>query len=120
MSIVQITAAEVIRSREPFIEPQVVKPAKRATERIRRPRKKQTSSRVKAWLKTPEGLVWLEAKITEKDKQKKIRRRNFDIAAMKQAGLHYDCSKCLHGIGHHCEEDLPDGCMDYLEVEGAA
>ena len=64
--------------------------------------------------------MWLEAKITEKDKQKKIRRRNFDIAAMKQAGLHYDCSKCLHGIGHHCEEDLPDGCMDYLEVEGAA
>jgi len=80
--------------------------------------KTRSRSRTSAWLKTPDGLRWLEAKITEKDEDKKIRRRNFDIAAMKQAGLHYDCLKCIHGLLRHCEEDMPDGCMDYLEVEG--
>jgi len=70
----------------------------------------------KKWLQTPEGQVWLENKITDKDAAKSARRDQIDIAAMKDAGLKVECVKCLHQTGHHCDLHLPDGCLDFLEV----
>lgn len=75
-----------------------------------------SKSEIRAWLKTDEGQAWLKKKIDEKCAGKSEIRKRRDMARMKRMGLHVDCTKCLHKIGHHCSWDLPDGCLDYFEV----
>ena len=79
-------------------------------------KKKRAKKKVAIWMTTPEGQAWLAEKIRTKDEVKAKERDRQDIAEMKQLGLHVECSKCLHGIGHHCDLNLPDGCTDYFEV----
>lgn len=77
---------------------------------------KKSKAEIRVWLKTPEGKDWLERKIQEKCARKNARKTREDIAAIRRVGLRLECSKCLHAIGHHCQLDLPNGCLDYLEV----
>ena len=79
-------------------------------------RKRRSKSEIRAWLKTPAGEAWLEAKIAAKNVGKSQRRKLEAMAEMQNRGLHVECSQCLHGIGDHCPWKLPDGCEDYLEV----
>ena len=106
MSIIQITAAEVMRSREPFIEPQVVKPAKRATERVRHPRRKQTSARVKTRRKT-----------TSKYSRKSAAYKNWRMQVMKRDG--FTCVRCHRTRNlqaHHCMVRFAENKKRRLDV----
>lgn len=77
---------------------------------------KRSKSEIRVWLKTEEGKAWLAGKIHEKDAEKSVQRKAQALKEVARLGLHHDCSKCLHEIGHHCSWHLPNGCQDFLEV----
>jgi hypothetical protein len=76
----------------------------------------RSKEETKLWLKTEQGQQWLEKRIEQNCVGKSACRKLKTIKKMQQLGLHYDCSKCLHEIGHHCSWHLPDGCPDFLMV----
>lgn len=79
--------------------------------------KHRTKSEIRIWLRTPEGRAWLNRKIEARNESKEVERRRRAVSKMKRLGLHYDCAKCIHGIGKHCTWRLPDGCTDFVVAE---
>jgi hypothetical protein len=79
-------------------------------------KRRRSKSEIREWLKTEEGSVWLEGKISEKNRAKMRRHKRVAISVMRKIGIHVDCAQCLHGIGGHCSWNLAGGCPDYLEV----
>ncbi len=53
---------------------------------------------------------WTEQQIEQKNKIKAAKRKRESIRMMKEAGIHYDCNRCLHRKAKACLDDLPDGC----------
>lgn len=78
--------------------------------------KKNTKEETKKWLKTSEGKRWLSDVIDRKHKDNEFKNMVKCVETMDRLGISVDCKKCLHGIGHHCDLDLKNGCPDYLEV----
>jgi hypothetical protein len=54
----------------------------------------------------------------EKQCQKKNdERKQRDLEFMKQFGQDYACSGCLHRKTGSCDQDMPNGCLDFYSDE---
>ncbi len=73
---------------------------------------KEKRKRIRKWLKTPEGQLWLKNAIKHKQQYKAEQRRKKSLAIMAD---YHSCKDCFHRLSKSCKDDMPNGCIEWYD-----